>query len=241
MRLSAPAIATALWATAAFGQSSFIGQPDQLDWNERATTGDLQRFAECAVRLHPKEASQLVLDVSGLAMQKYRAVVFDADCLSPTMLALKIPPAEARFAIAYALVRNQLQTFDPSTLPLASPLPVPNLIPQYPPSNRRISQKELQEREYRKKRAESVLALQAFGECVVRANPHASRAVLFAKPNSADETQAFNSLMPALSGCLIKGHEFRVDKSSMRGALAVNYYRLAMAPKVSAPATVTKQ
>ena len=226
-------------ASPLMGQSSIRGA-DEPVWDSKASQRELHEYAECAVKRHPKEASEIILDGSGTAMDKYRAKVFDPACLSPTMMGLKIPPAEARFAIANALVRRNLQNYNPRNVLLAAPLPVSYYIPKYAASTKKLSSKELREREARIQRAEAVLALLAYGECVVRANPTVTHSLLFSKLQSPDESFAFDALMPALSGCLTKGRQFRADRPSLRGALALTYYRLAHAPK-SPAVTASKE
>ena len=71
--------------------------------------------------------------------------------------------------------------------------------------------------------------LSRYGECVVRADPAGSRALLAAKPETPEEASRFAALRLALATCLPEGHTLEFGKLALRGTIAVNYYRLAKA------------
>ena len=73
--------------------------------------------------------------------------------------------------------------------------------------------------------------LSRFGECVVRVDPAASKALLMTDRGSADERAAFGGLSTALGTCLAEGKTLNFNKASLRGSIAVNYYRLAAAAR----------
>ena len=70
--------------------------------------------------------------------------------------------------------------------------------------------------------------LSRFGECVVRQAPTKARAWLLTPINVAEETSRINDLRSAFSECLGEG-TLKFNRVTMRGTVALNYYRLAMA------------
>jgi hypothetical protein len=73
--------------------------------------------------------------------------------------------------------------------------------------------------------------LSQYGECVVRAAPAASLVLLRTETHSAEETRAFGDLQPALSACIAGDAKVGLGRTVTRGAIAVNYYRLARAAR----------
>ncbi len=71
------------------------------------------------------------------------------------------------------------------------------------------------------------------GECVVRTAAAPSRAVLATPIDSSAELQALQGVTPALQQCLPVGETAAFDRMSLRGTLAVAYYRLASAAQTS--------
>lgn len=69
------------------------------------------------------------------------------------------------------------------------------------------------------------------GECVARANVDSSYTLLKSEPGSVEETAAFAGLRPAFEGCTGRGQTSAASTAEMRAAVAVNYYRLAHAPR----------
>lgn len=67
------------------------------------------------------------------------------------------------------------------------------------------------------------------GECVVRNAPEQSRAVLSTALETPGELQAINALGPTLGQCIKAGETVSLDRMSVRGALAIAYYRLSQA------------
>ena len=81
----------------------------------------------------------------------------------------------------------------------------------------------------------AALYLSVLSECVLRANAETSRRLLSSKASSPEEGKAFSELTPAISGCVDQSQNVSLDRESFRGALALNYLRLARAPRQSAP------
>lgn len=88
-----------------------------------------------------------------------------------------------------------------------------------------------QQRRFEQKRGEVLRA--RLGECVVRTSGAEARAVLATPAQSPAELAALQALSPALSTCLPAGETVGFDRMTLRGALAVGYYRLASAAQNS--------
>ena len=82
-----------------------------------------------------------------------------------------------------------------------------------------------------KRRSETISAnyLSRFGECVVRANPVLTFKLLSSAIRSAEENAAFDGLSPTFKSCLLDDRTAVLNRFSVRGTLAYNYYRLAHA------------
>ncbi len=86
---------------------------------------------------------------------------------------------------------------------------------------------EAQQKRFAEKQGEVLRA--RLGECVVRAAPAASRGVLVTPIDTPAELQALQTLGTALAGCLPAGQTIGFDRMTLRGTLAVAYYRLSIA------------
>lgn len=82
--------------------------------------------------------------------------------------------------------------------------------------------------------AQSFWVLGKYGECVVRTNPAAAKALLLTRVETSGEARAFDALRQALGECLPEGKTLAFGKLVLRGTIAVNYYRVAHAAHSSA-------
>jgi hypothetical protein len=73
------------------------------------------------------------------------------------------------------------------------------------------------------------LALQDFGDCVVRAKPAESRALVLSVAESSAEARAFTAIGPALGPCLVEGARLTFSRPILRGVIAESLYRLTAA------------
>jgi hypothetical protein len=69
----------------------------------------------------------------------------------------------------------------------------------------------------------------AFADCIVRADPTASDAVVRGGPATPEEAAALSKLMPAMSGCVSKGRSTKLHKTALRGFIAESLYKLSVA------------
>ena len=74
----------------------------------------------------------------------------------------------------------------------------------------------------------SAIKLSMLGECIVRNDPATSHALLAANAGTPDEMTALTNLMPSVEGCT-RGQATKMAIDDLRGAVALNYVRLAKA------------
>ena len=68
-----------------------------------------------------------------------------------------------------------------------------------------------------------------YGECVARTDPVGSRLWILTPADSDEETSRIKVIMPAFSRCLEPGSTIKFGREQLRGAVALNYSRLAYA------------
>lgn len=208
---------------------------------DRETREIFKNYTECVVRQHPRDAIQVVLTdtPSGEIMRRYPSLI-TPDCLDAGEL--RIPGGEfVLFGFAEALLRRDYLHGFPEDIAQAAPLthaPVDDTDYQ-PKPGKKISAKELAELQERDKQAHAVRALSIYAECVARSDPDAALKLSLSDPGSSQESSAFATLQPALSSCLEKGKTITLEKTAVRGAIALDLYRLAKAPRVK-PGAATK-
>jgi len=203
----------------------------------RATLSD---FARCAVRKRRDLAVQFILDTKINVADQYLKLA-DPKCMMGVAdridadVYLTLPRDIMRFAIAEALMRADLGSFDPALIKLAQPLQYSTLDPAdyVPKPGKKYKPKELAELQEAKVIDQARIAFQRYGECVARNEPLNVRLLTFSKPDSIDEVAALKALMPKFSDCLTAGQQFKTNKTMMRGTLALAYYRLARAPRAT--------
>ncbi|WP_309623993.1 hypothetical protein [Novosphingobium sp.] len=76
--------------------------------------------------------------------------------------------------------------------------------------------------------------LSRYGECIVRSNSAASYSWITTKPGTPAEKAAMTALQATFAACLAQGETLTFGKAVLQGAVAINYYRLAMASPVPA-------
>jgi hypothetical protein len=221
-------------------------------WGEftQAQVRDIQdQFGRCVVARKAQIASRYVLDAYD-AEEGARIInkLADGDCLVAAIgrrggvVRMKFPGGMLKYAIADALVRTELTAGPISGLSQVAPLAHPTFDPSafLPPAGKTLKPAKLQELEQAKSREQGSIYMSHYGECVVRRDPANSHALLMADPDSAQENAAFGRLRQAFGHCLDAGRQLELNKVSLRGTVALNYYRLAKAPRVTAagPGTV---
>ena len=233
------AIATsAAWATPEnpyAGGSRLPHETQTIDRGAHETRRILKEFAQCNVKAHRDDVRRYLLEDVGEAEEailRDRAV--DASCLDR-----EVGDSDLQFRLTGVSLQGALaeQMLSAEGL-LSRPLDVAAIAPLRHPDRTPEELKKLDAAA----RAQT-LALDyvfRFGECVVRANPAASAALLRSEPDSAAENAAFGDLMPAFRSCVELNRTLTADKIEIRGAVAYNYYRLASAPRLPTPISATK-
>lgn len=77
-------------------------------------------------------------------------------------------------------------------------------------------------------KAASYKALRQYGECVVRTDTPASRALTLSRAGSTDELQALSALQPTFARCLTAGGQITFSKAVLTGVIAEVLYRLSV-------------
>lgn len=229
-----------LFGMAAAGVAA-LGEPQ---FTAKETRRLLDDYGRCIVKRWPKLAGDAIrrnADNSEL-MKRYR-VLIDGSCLpvrGQGALRVKFEGDQYRYALADALVRQELAAVPPPVLD-----DVPQLQRREPvePSKLSRSGKPLKPAQYAAavrgyEQAQAFDYLSRYGECVVRIDPAAAKALLMTAPETSEESARFAAMSTALATCVAEGRTMSFGKLALRGTIAVNYYRLAKAaaaaPKVPA-------
>lgn len=155
---------------------------------------------------------------------------------------MTFPGDTMRYTLADALVQAEYPS-TPALIRDAGPIAhaVLDEADYLPKPGHKPKQSELDDIAMRRQQAQASIYLSHFGECVVRAEPEVSYQLLRSRATSAEENAAFGNLSPALDKCLDQGQSMSLNKAAIRGTIAMNYYRLAHAPRQSAaPAGAAK-
>jgi hypothetical protein len=195
-------------------------------------------YGKCIVAKQERRASEAIItNVNNRDLMREYPQLIDGGCLSApvaTVVQAKFAGDQFRYALADGLFRKEL-----ANAPVLNPAAIPPLYHPIPTPPSRLDKKgrPLSQRAYANamKDYEEHAAfsfLSEYGECVVRANPAAARALLMAQPASPEESAQFAALQPVFATCLDEGHTVALGKLGLRGTIAVNYYRLAAAAGV---------
>ncbi len=209
--------------------------PSDSDYSIGETRKLVADYGRCVVRKEPRQAAEAILrNVNNKILMREYPRLIDGACVptpAGTTVKVRFKGDQFRYALADALFRKDL-----AGLPAPVLAAVPALDQRIPTPPAKLDKKgrPLRERDYADalKDYDQDLAftyLSQFGECVVRANPAAARALLLTDPETAPEVAGFAGLQSAMGGCLEEGHTLAFGKEALRGTIAVNYYRLATA------------
>ena len=203
------------------------------------------RYGECIVKKKHSSARIFVLtpDLERGDFRRLVQMVGDGECAAKATdarggVALKFPHDTMRYTLADALVRKEFSQTAPSSLKDAGPIAQPEFdeTKYQPKAGNKLKQKELDALAESRAKRLSLVYFAQYGECVVRGDPDQSRNLLLATPDSAEESSAFSALKPTLGSCVIEGKSVKFNKATLRGTVAMNYYRLAHAPRVDGAA-----
>lgn len=203
---------------------------------ENARTRKLMHdYARCVVKAHHEQAAEALLsDVDNGMIQKKYPDLIDGRCLGQVGgdgLQMRFGGDLYRYALADALVNadyaRQESTDFSDRLPLAhlhadTAAELAAKLAGVKSPHRRAAI----ERQSRKDAA--VAWLSQYGECVVRTDPVHARRWLLTPPDGPEEISRINELQPAFGSCLDQG-TLKFNRITMRGTVAINYFRLASA------------
>jgi hypothetical protein len=217
--------------------------PDGITSAQFADRRVVDAFAECVVAKHQSDAATYVLNSytdwrdaplsTPSELKDRRCIPPDASSQDASFLP-NLSENAIKVALAGALVRRELPTFNAAVIKTAKALPSATLVDRlFPPEGCKKCNTERKAKfEDARVKLNNVMAPIIFGECAVRADPMNAHALIMSSPASAEETASFAALGEAFSDCLAKGSQFTATRSMLRGVLAISYYRLAHAPRV---------
>lgn len=223
--------------------SRLAKRADIREWDEDKTRKIQADFGSCVIKRQPAASRHFVLtpNMEKPEWRKEVAKIADGYCLSivTTTMAdveMKFPVDSMRYALADALVRNEFAAGPAPSIKDAAPLEQPKLREEdyQPEPGKKLRKGELEKLQEARQKQMALIYLSGFGECVVKADPANSYALLMADPGAPQEGAAFKAMMPAFGSCLTAGQSLSFNKTILRGTIAMNYYRLAHAPKVVA-------
>jgi hypothetical protein len=207
---------------------------DQTDRTLRETRKRVREYADCIVKKRPEDAVMAVLSTSDNAtlVRDYPKLI-DGYCLTGFTDKMWFSGDLLRYALADALVRRELASqavLDPAAIP---PLNHRDPVPPASVTQASNEKKRFDREQWQFGVALAYSQVSHFGECVVRADPAGTHRLLASKPTSPSEGGAMLALRPSLSACLDKGNKLNLTKEVLRGTIALNYYRLAKAPRIA--------
>jgi hypothetical protein len=213
------------------------------DYSTKETRALVHAYARCVVRQQPAKASEAIaanVD-NGTILRRYPMLLVEP-CLNREVredVSVRFTGDLYGYALADALVNREFAERAPPDF-----AGLPPLVHRDPrePSQVTASGKPVGRRKYEAARKEyqrevAYAFLSRYGECVVRLDGSGARALLLTRPDTPEETARFASLKPVLEECLPPGRTLRFGRVTLRGLIAVNFYRLAHAAQTAAGGT----
>ena len=218
-------MAVALAATTAAGAAPADGA------EERQATHAL---FSCIVEKQADLTSDFVLR-KGTRGRRAQSALFGNDCVDKSngklVATLKMKPEHLRFGLADALIAREFAQGIPQGMATAAPLEHSEIKFDEIEFVRGQIYKNGGPKALERARAEAAAQnfMARFGECVVRRDPAAARAFLLTAPTSNEEKVALAAVRPQMATCIGGGQKIGMNLYSLRGAIAINFYRLAHA------------
>lgn len=191
-------------------------------------------YAKCVVRSRHDKAAEVILSNfdNSIITHDYSSLI-DGDCLGKVAgsVSLKFPADLYRYALADALVNmdfatREVESFE-NRLPLAHPA-MPASMERDTLIAATKSKTKKAEIAQKFQNEMTIAWLSRYGECIVRQEPKNVRYWLLTVPNIPEEVSRIDALRPAFAACLDNG-TLKFNRITLRGTVALNYYRLAMA------------
>jgi hypothetical protein len=203
----------------------------------------LAEYGTCIAKREPELSQKAVL--SGANFRRDSAEgkrLMQAECVNPELLRnaaegfagrlrMRFDDDTYRGVIAEALIAKTGATLNAAALPAIPVLTYDEVRPL-----RTVDRdgKAIPEEGLARQRAAIARKTQAnlmgkLGECVVRQAPAEARTALMSAIDTPGELAALNGLGPTLGQCIKAGETVSLDRISVRGALAIAYFRLSQA------------
>ena len=203
-----------------------------IDASPAVSRAVMAEFAGCVVRRKHDLAAEVVLDPSQPLGSEGGRGLFISDCM-PSGSRMRAKAAQMRYGLAEALVLTDVKTA-PADLAQVAPLQHPPFVDRPMPAEVAADPERVARWNAFAEAAQAYASLAPIGECVVRADPAGSLALLKTEVESDAEKAAVAALAPVLPGCVKKGEKVSINRFNLRGTIALNLYRLARAPRIAA-------
>lgn len=191
----------------------------------------MSEFARCVVRRKHDVAAEVVLDPSQQLGSEETKGLFISDCM-PRGSRMRAKAVQMRYGLAEALVLADIKAA-PTDLSQVAPLQHLPFVDRPMPADVAADPNRVAGWQAFADAAHGFAAIAPLGECVVRANPAASLALLKTPVETEAEKTALGTLAPALPGCVKQGEQIAINRFNLRGTIALNLYRLARAPRIA--------
>lgn len=234
MRATITAVMLASLASTAMARPP-RGNSYKLSEQEAQTA--MRDYVGCAVKSSPQLASQAVVeDWEGGRLIGEGSRLVSSDCVRAAgfVRQMRFQPEIFRALIAERLIQRD-PTLAPTrealtgvgSLAYNMPWPVRTMDSKGKPLDADAIAKQQQGYD----RRVGAIAGQQVGECVVKADPALVRPVFATEAGSEAELSVLKGLTGLLPACVPANKKFSFDRQSLRGSLAMAYYRLALASK----------
>lgn len=189
----------------------------------------LAEYSRCIVRRKHDAAARAVLGDGPIGRDEGLNI---SDCM-PDRSRMRATAVQMRYGFADALVAADIKA-PPADLAAVAPLAHRPFVDRPMPAVVAADPARVERWNAFAQAATAYATLSPLGECVVRANPGAALRLLRTPVESDEEKNAIGGLGTALTGCVATGAPLSVNRFALRGTIALNFYRLAMAPRVTA-------
>ncbi|NJM49690.1 MAG: hypothetical protein HC843_01320 [Sphingomonadales bacterium] len=221
-----------LWSGSLYAKDNSEDQNFPFKLSDTEARLVLHDFASCSVDGNKSVARQLALmhPLDPLLHDTANKLT-DRECLETRYIAktrLKFMPVSLRYTIAEALIHKEMKQYFPAKFD-----GVPALDHGEAP---KINTESLPVEPEKKKAALLGFewefqnwVIDSLGECAVRQAVPQSRQLVDTRPGSKAEKEALVVMEGYFAKCRPQGLALTMNEFDMRGAVAVNYYRLALA------------
>ena len=227
MRASLPFVGAVLFAFGATASAHSAPRP-----GDTATRTIAAVFASCAVEREPDVARKTILeDWDARRVIKDRRLLHGG-CVPPRMqLSFRAPTLKA--LMAGLLISRDLGPNDVLAVAKAPALTYarPSPLKTVDAKGRPLSAGKVERQKDAIRQELGSVAIAQFGECVARANPADIPPLARTVFGSGAEMAALKAFWPHMPACLPAGMKMELDRATLRDAITLAYYRLAMAAR----------